>query len=56
MSRNQKQHLKTGVTVCISLALKMSYFTTEGATGIFQNYYVKKSETFEHRLIGLSQR
>ena len=55
MSINQKQHLKTGMTVCISLALKMSDFTTEDATEIVQNYYVKKSETFKHRLIGLSQ-
>ena len=42
MSINQKQHLKTGVTVCISLALKVSDFTSEGATEIVQNYYVKK--------------
>ena len=55
MSINQKQHLKTGVTVCISLALKMSDYTTEGATEIAQNYYVKKSEPFKYRLIGLSQ-
>jgi len=34
MSMNQKQHLKTGVTVCISLALKMSDYTTKGATEI----------------------
>ena len=55
MSINQKQHLKTGVTVCISSALKMSNFITEGATEIVQNYYVKKFETFKYRLIGLSQ-
>ena len=55
MSINQRQHLKTGVTVCISLALKMSDYTTAGATEIVQNYYVKKSETFKYRLIGLSQ-
>ena len=42
MSINQKQHLKTGVTVCISLALKMSDVTSEGAMEIVQNYYVKK--------------
>ena len=55
MSINQKQHLKTGVTVCTILALKMSDFTTEGTTEIVQNYYVKKSETFKYCLIGLSQ-